>query len=114
MMLANKQMANAVDFAAALVFGAAVAFAASALANGALAALAAPVAFLLAYIGLGRVDSDRPYRLPPFELQPIEAARHEDGESVHPVDRPGADRDEAGDASGTLSKALAELKRSLR
>jgi hypothetical protein len=113
MMRAKKHMANAIDFAAAVVFAAAVAFAASSLSGGTLAALLAPTAFLLAFASLAQVDSDRPYRLPDFKLQPIEAQQDE-CHVVRQVEGRAAPSEGSGDAAETLSNALAQLKRSLR
>lgn len=123
-----SDISKAVDLAAAAVFAAAVAFASSALASSLLAALFAPLAFVVAYGGLRRVDADPPHALAKFALTPIDALQPAAEDTAdHTVVRlfdprqlaiarpsaasPGGVPEDAGQA---LSDALAQLKRSLR
>ena len=124
----SGDIGKAVDLAAAAVFAAAVAFALSALASVLFAALAAPLALVAVYRGLGRVDADPPHALAQFALTPIEARQPAAGKTADDrvvrlfeprqlaIARPSA-ASPAGvprDAGQALSDALAELKRSLR
>ena len=122
-----SDIGKAVDLAAGVVLAAAVAFASSMLASGLVGATLAPLAFIISYIGLRRIDDDRPVSLA-FEVThidaPEEAAQNADDEKVvrlfdprqlaiarHSMARPGGPPEDAGQA---LSDALAQLKRSLR
>lgn len=123
-----SSIGKAVDLAAAAVFAAAVAFALSALASGALAALTAPLAFIAVYLGLGRVSAGPLHAFAPFVLVPIDAPQPAAGEAADDnvvrlfdprqvaIARPSA-ASRGGvpeDAGQALSDALAQLKRSLR
>jgi hypothetical protein len=126
-----SETGKAIDLGAAAIFAAAVAFASSMLASGAVAATIAPPALLLVYAGLRRVDDAEPATLAIFELTPIDApqdaAPEANDEKVvrlfNPAQlaiarpsaaSPGGVTDTRLDAGQALSDALAQLKRSLR
>lgn len=119
---------KAVDLAAAAIFAGAAGFAASALLGGWAILFASSAAFVLAFVGLRRVDADCAPGLPHFALSPVDAVDDQ-------ADEPGDDRvvclfgprrhviagsfaesegTTSPDAGAALSDALAELKRSLR
>lgn len=130
----------AIDVAAAAIFAAAAAFAAWAWAAdaGPVIAVTAAPAFLLAYAVLRRLPAEeRSYALPAFALAPIELSEEArelgtelllddrltrvepDARVVELFDpRPGSTASDQSspvpDASGALSEALAELRRTLR
>lgn len=121
-------MSKAVDLSAAAIFAAAVAFASSALAGGTVAALIAPLAFVVVFFGLRRVDADPLHTLAEFALMPIDAPQPAEEETADKkvvrlfdprqlvIARPSA-ASPGGvpvDAGQALSDALAQLKRSLR
>jgi hypothetical protein len=125
----NQHAARALDCAAAAILAAAVAYSASALAGGLLAAFLAAGAFAVAFAALARIKDDRRHELAGFTIAPIDppaqVSSQEGDENVVrlfdprqlAIARPLADN--AGDASGNdaaqaLSDALAQLKLSLR
>ncbi len=127
---------KAVDLAAAAVFAAAIGFASSMLASGLVASTIAPLALLLVYAGLRRVDDGGLVSLAAFELTPIDPPQdvapdaNDDDANEDKVVRlfnprqlaiarpsaasPGGVTDTRLDAGQALSDALAQLKRSLR
>ena len=115
--------ADAIDGAAACIFAAATAFAASALVGGLAACVAAP-AFVLVHAGLRRVGAEQLHRLPDFTLAPLDAPEDaRDDRVVRLFDprqlaiaQPAApgEKGPTPDAAAALSEALAQLKRSLR
>ena len=124
-----RHTARAVDLAAAGLLAAAVVFAASVLGGDLLATVLGPLAFLLVYAALARVDGDRIYRLGNFAIEsiaapePVTDAAHDDGKVVRlfeprqlaiacPSGSGGGGG--RGDARQALSDAFAELSRSLR
>ncbi len=126
MRLGHQRAGIAVDIAAAAVLAASVAFSASALGSGLLAAILAPLAFLGAFAALGRFDRAQAGPVAAFAVQPIDppqpAAAADDGNVVRlfeprqlAIARPSAAVNPGSDDAGqALSEALAQLKRSLR
>ncbi len=124
----NTLAERLVDQAAAAIFAAAVAFAASCLGNVLLGMILAPAAFALASGALGCINPDRTCSLAifhpePIQLQPSLPDQLEDEKVVRLFDpgqaaiaRPSASAVDRGpeDAGQALSIAFATLKQSLR
>jgi len=126
MSLGHQRAAKAVDICAAAILAAAVAFSTWVLASGVSAAILAPIAFIVAYVALGRLDGAQPLPIAAFAIQPIDppqpSAAADDDNVVRlfeprqlAIARPSAAVDPGShDAGQALSEALAQLKRSLR
>ena len=126
MSLGDQRVATAVDIGAAAILAAAVAFSTLMLAGGVFAAVLAPLAFIVAYAALGRLDGAQARPIAAFAIQPIDppqpSAAADDDNVVRlfeprqlAIARPSAAVDPGShDAGQALSEALAQLKRSLR
>ena len=120
-----KLDARDVDGAAAAILAAAVGYAVTVLAAGALAAVMSPPLFILVYAMLRQVGHEPPHRLPEFQLQALDSPRPSSAvsnddktivrlfEPPRPISAAPAAKT-AGDAGRALSEALAALRRSLR